>query len=422
MKRFALLLWLLPTLLLGQEDPWADDAWEDERAGWDWTGFAELGLGSRLQSDPLIATSGSLGELRLRAETEWQTESYSLSFKADGGYDDIEGEGFLKVRDLSVSFSLSKFDVKAGRQVQTWGTGDLLFLNDLFPKDYQSFFSGRDDEYLKAAADSVRVSLFSNSWNVDLVWSPWFAADLYLTGKRFSFFSPSAGVAIAPSPPLEADDPPRTVGNGELAARLFRTVQGKEYAVYFSRGFYKQPSAVNAAGELTFAPLTSMGASLRQPMGIGLLNLELSYYHSLDDRSGAEPSIPNDQARALIGFEWEARTNLTMGLQAYGEWTLDYSKLIEYSLTPQFEPDEVRFLITHRLNYRTPLGRTTLSLFTFYSPTAQDAYLRPSWTYRYNDRWSMVLGANLFEGQNASTFFGQFERASNAYFRIRFHY
>ncbi|MFW6031595.1 MAG: hypothetical protein ACOC9T_03300, partial [Myxococcota bacterium] len=30
------------------------------------------------------------------------------------------------------------------------GTGDLVFLNDLFPKDWRSFLLGRDLDYLKA--------------------------------------------------------------------------------------------------------------------------------------------------------------------------------------------------------------------------------------------------------------------------------
>ena len=422
MRRFWVLLWLLPTLLLGQDDPWADEAWEEEPEGWVWTGFTEVGVGSRVESDPLISQPGTLREVRIRTETEWQPGRYSLSLKVDGGYDDVENQAFLDVRDLSVSFSLAKLDIKAGRQVQTWGTGDLLFLNDLFPKDFQSFFSGREDEYLKAPADSVRVSFFSSSWNADVVWNPWFTSDRYLTGERFSFFSPSVGGGIAPNPPLEAKEPPRTPGNGEIAARLFRTAQGREYAVYLSRGFFKQPSAVDATGQFTYSPMTSVGASLRQSAGPGLLSLELSYYDSSDDRDESEPTIPHDQARVLIGFEWEARSNLTMGLQAYGEWTLDRSDLIEHSLAPRFETEELRALVTHRLTYRTRLGRSTLSLFTFYSPTDEDLYLRPSWTYRYDDRWSMVAGANLFEGRNLFTFFGQFERATNAYLRIRRNY
>ena len=79
--------------------------------------------------------------------------------------------------------------MSAGRQVLTWGTGDLLFLNDLFPKDFVSFFIGRDDEFLKAPSNSLKFSSFARAANLDLVWTPIFASDRYITGERLSFYN-----------------------------------------------------------------------------------------------------------------------------------------------------------------------------------------------------------------------------------------
>ena len=42
----------------------------------------------------------------------------------------------------------------------TWGTGDLLFINDLFPKNWKSLAIGRDDEYLKDPSGAVKASFF----------------------------------------------------------------------------------------------------------------------------------------------------------------------------------------------------------------------------------------------------------------------
>ncbi len=62
--------------------------------------------------------------------------------------------------------------ITLGRQILTWGTGDLVFINDLFPKDWVSFFIGRDVEYLKAPSDALKVSAFSSWANLDLVYTP----------------------------------------------------------------------------------------------------------------------------------------------------------------------------------------------------------------------------------------------------------
>lgn len=422
MKPWPLLL-LLPITLLAQDDLWDDEDWGDDDEAAAWAGFIEAGLGTRLHSDPLLDERNTLEEVRWRIESEWQPGAATVSFKADAAYDGIEAGWDAEIRDLTAAFTLAEdYDIKLGRQVQTWGTGDLLFLNDLFPKDFVSFFAGRDDEYLKAAGNAIRVTRFSEMINVDFAWTPVFEPDVYLTGERYSFFSPLAGENIAPRPPLTAVEPDEKPANGEFALRLFRTFESREIALYAYRGFFKQPTALTANLEPTFAPLTAIGASLRQPLGPGLLNVEGSYYRSRDDRDGSDPFVPNDQLRMLAGYEWEARPNFTVGLQYYLEWTGDHSRLIDNSPSPEFEPDEFRHLLTNRLTYRAGRDKHTLSLFTFFSPSDSDFYLRPSYSYRHSDEWSLTAGGNLFGGSDAHTFFSQLQDASNLYLRVRYHY
>ncbi len=422
MKWWPLLL-LAPGALLAQDDMWDDEEWQDDEAATVWSGFVEAGLGTRMDSDTPVGDSSTLEELRLRVESEWQLGGTTIGLKADGSYDGVEDSWTGDVRDLTAAFSIGEsVDMRVGRQVQTWGTGDLVFLNDLFPKDFVSFFAGRDDEYLKAPGNSVRLTWFSRPVNLDFVWSPIFEPDEYLTGERFAFFSPPAGGIVAPEPPLSAEEPDRDFSNGEFALRLFRTVEGKEYALYAYRGFFKQPNALTTDLEATFAPLTAIGASLRQPLGKGVLNVEASYYASREDRSGSDPLVPNDQLRFLVGYEWEARPNFTVGLQYYLESTLDHGKLVANSPFPEFEPDRNRHLLTNRLTYRAGRDKHTWSLFTFYSPSDSDFYLRPAYTYRHSDQWSVTAGASLFGGDDEHTFFGQLDDASNAYVRLRFSY
>jgi hypothetical protein len=258
--------------------------------------------------------------------------------------------------------------------------------------------------------------------NVDFVWTPVFEPDVYLSGERFSFFSPSAGVNIVPTPPFSATEPNESISNGEFALRLFRTLEGREYALYAYHGFLKQPTAFTASLEPTFAPLTSLGASLRRPLGPGLFNLEMSYHLSRDDRSGTNPLVPNDQLRFLAGFEWEAKPNFTVGVQYYVESTLDHEALIDNSPSPTFEPDQNRHLLTNRLTYRAGRDKHTWSLFTYFSPSDHDFYLRPLYTYRHDDHWSLTAGGNLFGGRNRYTFFGQLDDSSNVYLRLRYNY
>ncbi len=426
MRLWPLLL-LFPVAALAQDDIWDDedwgDDWDDEPTGLVWSGFVEAGAGFRINDDPLIDSDSTLEELRWRVETSTEGETFSIDIKGDLGYDGVEDDIIVDVRNLTLAFSLGgNTDFRIGRQVQTWGTGDLVFLNDLFPKDFVSFFSGRDDEYLKAPGNAMRVTHYTSLVNIDFVWTPEFESDVYLDGERFSFFSPVAGQSIAPDPPFSAIEPRDSFSNGEFALRLFRTIESTEYALYAYRGFFKQPNALTASLQPTFAPLNAFGASIRRPAGKGLFNAEVSWYLSQDDRDGTNPLIPNDQFRLLAGYEWEARPSFTVGLQYYLEWTLDHDELLANSPNPIFEPDEHRHLLTNRLTWRTGRDRHTWSLFTFFSPSDKDIHLRPSYTYRHSDSWSIFAGANLFAGDEPQTFFSQLEDASNAWLRVRFSY
>ena len=408
------------------DDPFAefeeDDDWEDPWAtgggGLTWTGFAEGGLGARWD-DIENLDKLTLGELRLRAETSYDHSSFRVDFKGDLAWDHVVEDLDGQVREFALTFRpAAKVDAKLGRQVLTWGTGDLLFLNDQFPKDFVSFFAGRDEEYLKAPADTARVSVFTPLVNVDLAFTPRFTPDEYLYGERFAFWNPVLGEVAAPAEPRRADEP----GNGELALRLFRTIGATEYALYGYSGRWKQPLGVDASGAPRFPRLRSWGASVRTPFHKGLFNAEAALYDSRDDRDGDDPATPNSELKLLVGYEQELVRNFTAGTQLYAERIMHHDRLMANSPDPDRERDQWRTVATLRLTYRAMQDRLTSSLFMFVSPSDEDFYLRPSITWRRDDHWLVAAGLNLFGGNDEYTFFGQLEDNSNGWLRLRYYY
>ncbi|MBS3761858.1 MAG: hypothetical protein KGZ25_01020, partial [Planctomycetes bacterium] len=208
-----------------------------EQLPFDLNGFLEGRYGVRTQDDHHQEENAILGEARLQLELKkyWGTTRAKLTtdFLADEPghttFDaDIEdGTGCIDLREANLTFSPAPFvDVRAGRQILTWGTGDLVFLNDLFPKDYQSFFIGRDTEYLKAPSDAVKASVYGDIANFDLVFVPRFDSDRFVTGERLSFWNPALGRRSGDDAVIEADKPDSWFQDEEWAARLYRTLSG----------------------------------------------------------------------------------------------------------------------------------------------------------------------------------------------------
>ena len=63
---------------------------------------------------------------------------FDLKYKGDVWGDFISEEVDYDTREAWMFMRPTDYmDIKFGRQVLTWGTGDWVFLNDLFPKDWQ---------------------------------------------------------------------------------------------------------------------------------------------------------------------------------------------------------------------------------------------------------------------------------------------
>lgn len=344
-------------------------------------GFLETRGGMRTQNDPNQSENASIAEARLQLEFA---------------------------------------DLKMGRQVLTWGTGDLIFINDLFPKDWKSFFIGRDVEYLKAPSDALKGSFFTDLMNIDVVYVPQFDPDRFIDGERLSFWSDPLGRRAGENERVDADEPDDWFSDFEVAVHLSKNLRGYELAGYGYYGFWKSPAGMNpATGEALFPDLSVYGASIRGNIWKGIGNVEVGYYDSRDDRNGDDPNTRNSELRFLTGYEQEMARDFMMGIQYYLEYMMDHENY-ERTLPPGIrERDEDRHVVTLRLTKLLMNQNLKLSLFVYYSPSDQDAYLRPKVHYKITDQWSAELGANVFQGAGDFTFFGQFEDNTNVYLGLR---
>lgn len=391
------------------------------------TGFIESRAGFRLQND-MVQKDASIGEIRLQLENQWTAGPVVFRFKGDFLYDDVandrsvdleKGRGWFDLREANVTLRPLRFaDIRAGRQILTWGVGDLLFINDLFPKDFRSFFIGRDDEYLKAPSDAVRVSLFHDMTNVEIVYTPRFDADRFIEGSRLSYFNPSLGRIAGQDAIIEPSRPAVWFDDNEIAVRVYRNIKTFEVAVYYYRGFWKNPEGQTSDRTIIFPRLSVWGASLRGPFQAGILSVEIGYYNSRDDPDGVFPLLPNSQFRYLIGYEREILPELTFSVQYYAERQSNFN-VLRANLPPGVEADgRTRHLLTFRFTKLAMNQNLTVSLFNFWSPNEGDGHLRLRVSYKVTDAWRLEAGGNIFYGSQ-ETFFGQFKNNTNIFIGSR---
>lgn len=353
--------------------------------------------------------------------SEWQT---AIRAKCDFVLDLYQGGKLLtELRELNVSFTpMDIIDIKVGRQILTWGTGDYLFLNDLFPKDFVSFFIGRSDEYLKKPSDALRLMIYPEWLNFDFIWIPFFEPDTVPSGYRVSFFDTFQGKIAGVTAERDLFMPEDKAKNFVYAGRAYRNFGAYEGAFYYYRGFDPNPRSYKneQAHQLYYERLDSYGGSVRGPVFWGIGNAEVSYYYSPEDSKGDNRLIQNSRMKYLVGYEKDLGNNFSMAFQYYLEQTLDY-KEYEQSLFPaDYRWDQFRHTITNRITKSFANQTVKITIFTFFSPSDLDVYTRPSITWLPRDAWSLTVGADLPWGRYSWTEFGSIQKNKNIYARLRY--
>ena len=348
-------------------------------------------------------------EERVQLKLDGSRDPYYLSIKADVFYDHIDEEAGLDLREGYLDYVSGSWDLRAGRQIITWGIGDLIFVNDVFPKDYEAFYAGRPLEYLKKGVDAVKVGLYPQAANIDLVVIPFFEPNIFPREERFHN-----------SMDPDADGPVETLENTEAALRVYRNIGGYDASLYFYRGFFRSPS-LDSDGEFFYPELSTYGASVEGRALSGILGFEAGYYDSRQDRDGDDPTVPNSSTRALVSYKKQIVEDLDIGVQYYVEYMHGYSDY-ESTLPAGYEKeDRLYHLSTLRLTRFVMHQSLRLSLFVFYSPSDDDYMLNPEVKYKFTDKVWAAVGGHVFDG-NASGRFGQLDKNDSAYLQMRYEF
>jgi hypothetical protein len=370
--------------------------------------YAVRTTGKRIPGSPaadfVFAEEGGRLDLALTAPTA----DSEAQLRLDAFHDAVIGRTDLAVREMFLDHRAGRLDVRLGRQILTWGVGDLAFINDVFPKDYGAFFVGRPIEYLKVPSDGLRATVALAPLSVDLVVLPFFAPDRPPPADRFSYgLVPFPGVT-----PQTVELPERSLANTELAARVSGSLGPTDLAVYAYRGFFHAPFPRLLPGPtlaLSFPPLAVYGASVQRNLLGGVVSAEAGYFDSRQRRSGAAPP---SSARWLAGFQRDAITDFTVGVQYVAELTFDG--------TAPAAPASYKQTVTLRATGLALNQTLRLSLLAVWGVSERDLLIIPEVLYQVHDRLALVLGLNLFGGTDASTTFGTFRDDANVYTWSRF--
>src|SRR3990172_8931993 len=347
---------------------------------------AEVTLSGFLQQNTAFNTAGQNPDGR---HYKWLEERAQITLDATGGawrllakgdlaYDHLGRQEQSELREGYLDYNAGNWDMRFGRQVITWGLVDLVFVNDVFPKDHEALFAGRPLEYLKRGVDAVKLGAYPAFASFELVYTPNVRESRIPDSRRFWLFDPMPAVTNR-----ETVKP----GQSDIGLRAYRSLAGYDAALYLYNGFHRTPSMrpdnMTAPTKITFfsPKLSVYGASLSGRAGEGVVSLEAAYYDSRQDRSGSDFTVPNSQTRLLAGYQIQPLEDLSLGFQYYAERMHDYAAY--QAALPGGFPAEKRWnsTVTARATQFFLHQTLRFSVYASYTASNGDYYLNPELRY-----------------------------------------
>jgi hypothetical protein len=394
------------------------------------SGFLQLRLTQRLHSLD-ACTLPACGQMVQQAQAELLYEprlhkNLNATVRLEAKTDQASGASGLAVREAYLDWGVAAnapFNLKLGRQVVTWGVSDFLYVNDLFPKNYDSFFTGGGFDRIKQPIDALR-----------LVTKVAGAADAGSSGAtELEFVLARARADQTPLPERfaasadarHAQSADRADQQWDLALKLATRLEAGggswDVAAYLANfQAREQRYFVNPTGLHFDRPRTRhLGLSMTGNAAGGLAWLELAMRQADASQTGLVSRYYAGSAlKLIVGYSREVAQDTSVAMQLQLESNLQRSRYLA-QLAPGIRPVARVDSLVHLRLQRTWLNQTVSTGAQLFIDGEGDSHVNPFASWSPADGWTIEGGANLFSGK-PDTRFGVLKDDSNLYLLGRY--
>lgn len=333
-------------------------------------------------------------------------------------YDALNGDLHISLRQAYLDIYFDDFDLRIGKQQIIWGKADGVFITDVIsPRDLSEFILP-DFEEIRIGVNAFKLDYYLGNSTFEAVWIPLFEPAILPDAN--SIWSPQMPDFFLP---VNYD-----YSKAEVEDKLENSEYGFKYSYLGSALDFELMTAFlwddNPAMHIFAQPDSTLlikpeyhrlplaGASFSKAIGGAVLRGESAFY--FDKKFAAEDLnnngiMENNYLHYLIGYDhnW---FGVNVSIQFIQEYILDYQDEIrneEFSNT-------MSFLISEDFLRET----LRLELFSYLGINNEDALLRPKIIYDIADGFEVMMGANIFVGNDGN--FGQYNQNDMLYLKLRY--
>ena len=378
-------------------------------------GFVDTYHALRSESDYDWMSSRS----RVRGEVTLSKGGAGAFVSANMVYNSILSErSGLQIREAYTWWGNEHWDIRAGRQIVTWGVADGLRVTDIIsPMDYTEFLA-QDYDDIRIPIGGLRLRFLRDRWNIELVAVP-----------VASFFElpvePNNPWSVVPTGlplPVQASmgaTPARKFENMEYGGRLSMFLSGVDFSVCALHTWNKMPvfSTEVQAGKILmtgqYRRMTMAGADVSLPVGQFVIRGEGAHYFDEAQTPEAGTDIPRSGTdNALLGIDWYAGNDWNLSAQYCYKYIEDYE--------PTMNGSQHTHIGTFRISKSLLNNTLSLQSFAYMDLTDGGIYNRLSADYALNDQMHLMLGYDLFHADKGM--FRMYAHNSEYWLKLKYNF
>ena len=356
---------------------------------------------------------------RVRGELTIEKGNVGAFVSANAIYNSIvKDQSGFSLREAYGYFSVGNWDIRAGRQIVTWGVADAMRLTDIIsPMDFTEYLA-QDYDDIRVPVTGIRVKYIKPSWAAEIIAVPVPSFFELPIDKSNPWAISFPGV----NQPYLIDVnnvPAKRLCNSEYGGKFSVFLPGVDFSVSALHTWNKMPvftHKTDEAGELLFTGehrrMTMIGADASVPVGKLVFRGEFAEY--LDEaqtpaKSGMMPPRKNT-TNALLGIDFYPGNDWTLAVQYSHKYISGFSADVSgYQNSGMATVKIGKDLLHNTLN---------LSTFAYVDVTNGGIYNRLAADYAITDQIHALIGYDFFHAD--AGIFAMYSKNSEIWLKLKY--
>lgn len=322
---------------------------------------------------------------RVRSEFRLEKDNSGVFLSANLVYNALlKDQSGFQLREAYAYWGNNSWDIRAGKQIISWGVADGLRVTDLIsPMDYTEFLA-QDYDDIRVPVGALRVRYLRNSWSLEAVMVP--------VPEFFKIpTDPANPWSLGTLPPEVRPDP--IAKNMEYGVRLSSFLGGVDFSLMALRTWSKMPELL--VDHLGYHRMTVVGGDLSIPFGNFVFRGEIADY--INDQG-------DHQGNALAGLDWYPGSDWNVSAQ----------------FNQSFGAGEHSSLATLRVSKALLNNALTLSTFAYADVRDLGVFNRFSADWAATDQIHVILGYDYFYAEEGM--FALYAHNSEVWLKLKYCY